>query len=258
MHSRQFSNSVLRGAKIARMEPAEEPNVKRSAAKIRREMRERGAIFFEFSVPEGSAAWHKAWLAVEKFGFFVTKHGCLLPYKYYRRTNAKAAKQKGHQRAAHFFFGREPKQEECVNDFGWPCDEQISHLCHHPDCLNPLHLSIEARWRNLKRNYCGFNGTCDCGVTPPCLRTYIPSQCAREDDILSDTQQIKNVLQPLHAAYPFKYLQATHYDKCDQKAENRLKRLKRTKKTEKQARRKKAKADSKAEAADDAEVSDGE
>jgi len=31
---------------------------------------------------------------------------------------------------------------------------QVSHLCHHGECVNPVHLALETREQNLDRNKC--------------------------------------------------------------------------------------------------------
>jgi hypothetical protein len=44
----------------------------------------------------------------------------------------------------------------------------ISHLCHHPDCINPAHLVKEELWRNVSRQTCPAND-CTCHDTAKCV-----------------------------------------------------------------------------------------
>ena len=55
---------------------------------------------------------------------------------------------------------------------------EASHLCHHPRCINPQHIIIETRRKNLKRNMCiGHSDLveCKCGAyNSPCTHTHVP------------------------------------------------------------------------------------
>lgn len=47
--------------------------------------------------------------------------------------------------------------------------ETISHLCHHPDCIQPAHLVKEENWRNIRRQSCGGPDVCACHDTAKCV-----------------------------------------------------------------------------------------
>jgi len=220
-----------------------ETNQKRSSAEIRAETKTEGAVFIHFNKPAQTPThWWNQWTKMQKYGFFVLTTACILPYRYYRKTFKKGDKLKGHQRAIHCFHNREPDRSNRVNQHGWPCDEQISHLCHNPDCCNPIHLVIEPRWKNMRRNFCGENGVCDCGMQPPCIRTYTnPETFAESWTLETDVQRVRDLLAALNAKYPFVIQPKTFYDVDDQKSNNRKKRKKRGKKHEEQRSNKVAK-----------------
>ena len=51
---------------------------------------------------------------------------------------------------------------------GWHVN--ISHLCHHPDCILPEHLVREESWRNMRRQTCPGPVGCKCSEDGhPCL-----------------------------------------------------------------------------------------
>jgi len=227
----------------------EKPNKKRTTGEIRAEMKLQGCIFLQFDPPANTnQKWINEWRAMEKYGLFVTTEGCILPYKYYRKTAKAGDKLKGHKRAVHFFMNVEPDRQPRVNQFGWPCEEQISHLCHNPDCANPLHLQVEYKWRNWKRTYCGYNGHCDCGMQPPCVRTYTnPETFAQSCTIESDIPKVKVILADLKQRWNFKVLQKHHYDVTDEHAAARNKRKSREKKHREEKERKTAKKTAKQE-----------
>jgi hypothetical protein len=214
----------------------QEHKQKRPADQIRAETKSEGAIFLSFRRPaQTTTKWYNEWVAMQKYGFFVLSTACILPYKYFRKSNKKGHKLKGHKRAVHCFHNREPDKTERRNQHGWPCDEQISHLCHNPDCCNPLHLVIEFRWKNVRRNYCGEKGVCDCGMQPPCIRTYTnPETFASDWTIETDIQKVRQLLSALHTAYPFEVLPMTYFDTEDEKKKNKRERKERAKKHEKQ------------------------
>jgi hypothetical protein len=222
---------------------------KRPSAEIRSEMKKDGCVFLFFdATPAISNKWINEWRAMEKYGFIVTTEGCMLPYKYFWKSFKKGDKIKGHIRSVHFFMNKEPNREAKVNQYGWPCDEQVSHLCHNPDCVNPMHLFIELRWQNLKRNYCGFAGSCDCGMKPSCVRTYTnPETFHQSKTIETDLSKVKVVLADLLKVHPFKVRPMTYYDVEDQKATARNTRKKREKKHREQSVKKQKKLASKQE-----------
>jgi len=214
---------------------------KRSAYEIREETTALGAVFLDFKAPNSSQSvkWQNEWKAIAKYGFFVTSDGCIMPYEYYRKTCKAGDGLHGHVRAAHFFFNRDPDRQQRVNQFGWPEAEEVSHLCHNPDCCNPLHLVIEARWKNWKRHYCGEEGSCDCGRQPPCVRTYTNPQVYKQNyKIENDVTEVKRILAPLREKYNFSILPKSTYSTEDAKSKNRAGRNKRQKKHEAEAKKK--------------------
>lgn len=48
-------------------------------------------------------------------------------------------------------------------------DEEASHLCHSPTCINPAHLVWERGDFNRRRRHCVREGECVCGLLPRCL-----------------------------------------------------------------------------------------
>jgi hypothetical protein len=225
---------------------------KRNASDIREEMQHQGAHFFRFvSSPQLTNNWLNEWTAIQKYGFFVCSTGCLLPYQYYRRTSRAGDKLKGHQRAVHFFLGRECDRTARTNQFGWPCDEQVSHLCHNPDCINPLHIVIEPRWKNVKRNYCGINGSCDCGVLPACVRTYTnPETFAQDLELVKDRAKVLELLASLQQTHRFSLLSPDFYRVENQKIDNRKKRKEAGLVTKQQKEKKQKRKERKEERAD--------
>lgn len=200
---------------------------KRSEFEIRAETLSEGAHLFSFHCSEQlGKEFIDQWQAMERKGFFVTTDGCILPYSYYRKSNLKGDILKGHQRAAHLFFGRKPDYTVRTNQHGWPCDEQISHLCHRVDCIRPDHIVIEPRWKNLKRNFCGEKGQCNCGMLPKCLRTYHNSTTFMENlTFETSADAVQLLLAPLKTLHSFKLLTKTHFKKEDEKKSNRTKRI---------------------------------
>ena len=47
--------------------------------------------------------------------------------------------------------------------------ESISHLCNHPDCLDPTHTIKEPLWKNIRRQSCKGPHVCDCDDEHKCL-----------------------------------------------------------------------------------------
>jgi len=226
--------------------------MKQSDSIIRKNMKEMGAHFFEFSSlneyvsdPSSYKQYIDQWKTMEKKGFLITDDiGCILPYSYYCKSNEKGDQLKGHERSVHFFFGYSINKSPMINQHGWPCDENISHLCHRVDCINPLHLVIEEKWKNMKRNYCGIDGICDCGIIPQCLKTYHNYETFKESiSFLKNKDNIHHILSSLQEKYPFKILPKTFYDVDDQKKDHKNKRIRAQKKHDKESERKKLKKD---------------
>lgn len=133
---------------------------------------------------------------MERRGFRVTKDtGCLIADEQYATYQA-GATVKAHQRAFAFFAKWRPKSDSNLrNRLGWPSGLQISHLCHRRGCGRIDHLIAEPQWRNLKRNYCGINGTCDCGNEVACIRTYQMEGQIDEPEFCGTTEEVKAALE---------------------------------------------------------------
>jgi hypothetical protein len=133
---------------------------------------------------------------MERKGFRVTKDiGCLIPDEQYD-TYQPGSTFKGHQRTFAFFARWVPKHGTSAtrNEFGWPTDLQISHLCHRRSCCRVDHLVAEEQWRNLKRTYCGLHGECDCGQPVKCLRRYQMQDQAETPEFCGTKEQAVNAL----------------------------------------------------------------
>lgn len=134
---------------------------------------------------------------MERKGFRVTKDiGCLIPDDQYS-TYQQGSTIKGHQRSVGFFSHFVPTKDDGFglrNEFGWPCTLQISHLCHRRKCCRIDHLIAEEQWRNLKRNYCGFGGECDCGNEIACLRRYYPTDYAEAPEYCTTKEEVEQAL----------------------------------------------------------------
>jgi len=160
---------------------------RRSEQAIREEMLENGGLLLQFTVTRKAGVNRLAlqrWRSIEKKGFLVTKSGCLIPAPCHRYGNSK--KKPAYETAMALFRGKvkDPATSQTVNEYGWPMAEQLSHLCHDNDCCCYKDLEIEPQWKNLKRNYCGYEGSCDCGCIPDCKCRYLPSDAVRSYDIL--------------------------------------------------------------------------
>lgn len=239
---KEFSASEDNPEDISKNKKKSRP--RRSVAEIRTETTAKGAVFLDFKIPSGhkSVKWQTEWKAVAKYGFFVTSDGCIMPYEYYRKTTVAGDGLSGHIRAAHFFFQQDPDRRQRINQYGWPEAEEVSHLCHNPDCCNPLHLYIEARWKNWKRTYCGIKGTCDCGMQPPCVRTYTNPEVIKPQYVYeTEIPKVKVILAELHKMYDFVIKPKAVFVAEDQKSKNRQKRRKNQKVHEEQHKKKQAK-----------------
>lgn len=189
-----------------------------------------GAILLEFTphkdAPQEIIVW---WRQTEKYGFFVSVDGCMIPYKQY--WGSKGSRPAARGLVTQFFYN-ERTSKKPINDEGWPCNEQYSHKCHVSNCVSPKCIIIEEQWKNLKRNYCGINGKCDCGNTIKCTRKFHNEQWDWKFDYMSyDTKELSSKLANLFPdTVKFKVLPRNFYSKKDVKAQNRSTRKKRRKK----------------------------
>lgn len=220
-------------------------SVKRSArrtiAEMRSEMRENGGVFLDWSFKikkEGISKTPEvmnSWNTVSEKGFFVFETGCILPHPYYSKKGKDGpARFRGHKISFLLFHEVPPPAKSDRNEDGWPLENEISHLCHWPACMNPHHLVSEPRWKNWKRLYC-FG--CDCNVQPACLAKFRPSSYW-EDEKNWPKKLGYLTMSELKSVLPegVKVLRKDHFKKVDLKASNRLIRLKRKRKHDKQKR----------------------
>lgn len=216
---------------------------KRSSGSVRKQHIQHGAFLVEFKNPTnprdmfrrelpvglGSGPLQSAkarqaaidkYRTMERKGFRVTKDiGCLIPDEQYGVYQA-GATLKGHQRAFSFFANWCPSQGPAAirNEFGWPMNLQISHLCHRRSCCRIDHLIAEEQWRNLKRNYCGMDGECDCGSSIECLRRY---QMQDQTDLPEFCQTAEEVKAALAGAPEFVVHGASRFADRDKKSQQR-------------------------------------
>lgn len=237
--------------KSSEEEEKTKPKIKRSEADIRGEMLEKGALLLEFNVERNGLNTQQStrWRNVEKKGFLVTEKGCLIPALCHWFQNR--SKKVGYDCALSFFKGQ-VRQTETVgttNKHGWDCEDNISHLCHRNECCAYTHIELVPRWKNLKRNYCGLEGICDCGMDPPCVDTYHPPSFVREPDRLL-TYETPDLSKKIKAMFDspndnvkvkVKILPKNHYDMQDQKRINRNARIKGSIRTAKETKRKQQK-----------------
>lgn len=158
---------------------------------------------------------------MERKGFLVTRDiGCLIPHTQYRSQNATSLH--GYRRSFQFFGGWLP-DAGCTwgNEFDWPAQVQVSHLCHRNSCCNPLHSIAEPQWKNIKRNYCGSTGPCDCGNDIKCLRRYSMESRAEPPVYCTTRDEVKAALRDFPEG-AFTIHSATRYANEDAKRKNRL------------------------------------
>lgn len=203
--------------------------IKRSSIPdIRKAMLDRGALLFRFEKPSNvnHKREHIVWFEqMQEAGFIVTTLGCILPYENFRGSSK--GRPKGHKISAYFFLGEPSQQHPNEHPHGWPMETQVSHRCHRKDCINPTHIVYEPQWKNLKRNYCGEQGTCDCGVRPTCLATYHNDAWKRYNDelITYSVDGYRGRVAKLIPGRRFVILPRNHYESVDNKKRKRNERL---------------------------------
>jgi len=230
-------------------------NPKRDEATIRNEMLDRGALLLKFSVTKKPSQKVKDdWRIIERKGFLVTTLGCLIPAStYFFKARAKKV---GYDCAYSFFIGEEPRRQEMkksTNQFGWDTADSMSHRCHRNQCASFLHIVREPRWKNWKRNYCGYDGRCDCGVEPSCVSRYYPDHFQRDEPsyLTYETKGLKKKLDEMFGTenISVKLLPRDIYVNEDTKRAARMKRIKGSsntlKETKKKLKRKEAKTEAK-------------
>lgn len=218
---------------------------RQTEASVRDAMLAQGALLLEFRIVRPSSDLDtdalRSWRSIEKKGFLVTKQGCLIPAPCHRFGNSK--KKPAYEVALRLFWGkkRNPDTVGSVNEFGWPAEDQASHLCHDNACCAYCDLELVPQWKNLKRNYCGYGGHCDCGRVPECKLRYIPSDVPREYDLLryGDEDLSKRVkglfeIDTDELKVTVRILDPDCYRSQDEQRKHRNERIKRAKKHEAQ------------------------
>lgn len=199
---------------------------KKSSAEIRNIMIDRGALFLKFHNIDYNYEdrdTHVKWFEhLLEHGLLVTTGGCIFAYENFY--SGSKGRPKAPKQSALFFKGQMPTFSE--HRHKWPVECQVSHLCHRTKCINPEHMVYEPQWCNLKRNYCGENGTCDCGRTPPCINVYHNSDWEHHDRFVSyDTPNLQASLETFLPNVEFDLLDKYHYHKADVKKIQRNERL---------------------------------
>jgi len=222
---------------------------KRAAHEIRQEMMEsRFGHLVQMSRKDGFVHPHMtAWRKIEGHGLTFTDTGCIIPAKQFWPGCGHRHTKLASLVSAQVFNNVKAEdldKSQLKDELGWPCTPQLSHLCHTSVCCNPKHVVVEPQWRNLKRNYCGREGQCDCGVQPNCLARYRASNVAFTVSCLNqDAPDLKKTLvsmMPEHV--DIKILPRDALRKEDKKAENRKRRRTATRHHNAQRRRKQQKA----------------
>lgn len=219
----------------------------RPEADLRNENLEAGALLLSFESAIAPAQdVQTAWRTIEKKGLRVTRFGCLIAHDLHTPEQARH-KTSAVNIAMRFFTGRslDPTKAGSRNHLGWPEHEEYSHLCHNFSCCNPSHIVVESFWRNRKRNFCGLNGNCDCGMQPPCLKPYNNRDATARymDDqsnllLYSEHNLAEKLRQHVPLAKAVRILPKNYYYAEDIKRLNRIKRLRRGNVHKKQAKRK--------------------
>jgi len=224
---------------------------RQSEARVREEHLLRGALLLDFSIerPGLNIQALSIWKSIEKKGFLVTKSGCLIPASCH--TSGNSNKKPAYETSMKLFGGKSknPLTKGTVNEYGWPAEEQISHLCHDNSCCWFKDLEIVPQWQNLKRNYCGLKGKCDCGCKPKCKSRYMPSNTLRDyDDLLryGDKklgEKVRNLfeVETEDLVVKVKILDRNHYKVQDLQRINRTIRLKRKRKHDAERKKKASK-----------------
>ena len=120
--------------------PSPKANTGRTADwKMREDMLSEDALFLNLERCDGKAMPFKAeWDKIWKKGIKVTKTGCMIPYPAYWPHSGASGLNSGPRCAAANFKLEEVTlgQSGMYDELGWPCEMQLSHLCHH--CMKPL------------------------------------------------------------------------------------------------------------------------
>jgi len=200
---------------------------RKSIAEIRSRMLEKGALLFKFKQPkEGSLdETHRTWFKqMQELGFLVSTSGCIFPYENFSSSSSSnKGRPRAHKVSFLFFKGAVPSAGTKRHQHGWPTAMQVSHLCHRKQCINPKHLVCEEQWKHLKRNYCGEEGRCNCGMKPKCVQTYHGEDWDYQDEWLRyDTEDYKAKVGALLSGLRYVILPRDHYASVDTRLKKRL------------------------------------
>lgn len=187
---------------------------KKSTPEIRQSMLEKGCLFFRFDQPHHDETMNGYFKSMEEQGFLVTTSGCIFAYENFN--SGSKGRPKGHKISTTFFHGSAPQFPE--HQYGWPVKPQASHLCHRKKCINPTHLIWEEQWKNLKRNYCGDTGSCDCGNATKCIRIYHNEDWVFNDTFITyDTVGFKQAVSKILPNIRYTILHKNYYSAEDKK-----------------------------------------
>lgn len=110
---------------------------------------------------------------MRRWGFHCATDGCLLPHPEF----CPEANVPGYNRSDRSFTAKRADRRGAKDEWGFSMDEDVSHLCHDGNCVNPGPIVIERSCLNKTRNYCGLLGAladfgefeCECGAQPKCM-----------------------------------------------------------------------------------------
>jgi len=175
------------------------------------------------------------WRLIERKGFKVTTEGCLIPHPQYNQQAGST--QNGYRTSISFFTGFDGNlaQDRVINQFGWDATLERSHLCHRNECCNPSHIIVEPFWKNRKRNFCGYNGSCDCGILPKCIRRFQSSNTVDDPILCKNKEEVLVALASTKNVFDFTMPMSSKYDDVDLKKLHRTNERKRCRVGEKQA-----------------------
>lgn len=244
VHTRRSTNHVMDNhtqddSKIRKLRTSE--------ADIRNAHLKKGALLLKFEFKyDVDQHYLRIWRSIEKKGFLVSDSGCLIPSGCHMYGNSK--KKPAYVIALALFkkLIANPNTKGTFNEFHWPSEEQVSHLCHWNDCSSYKDLELEPKFKNQKRNFCGFDGSCDCGCLPKCKCRYLPSNIERNTTFLDYStprlaSRLAEFFDDKELGISVKLLPSDYFIKEDLVRTNRNKRVQQKKKQDAACKKRKRK-----------------